>query len=462
MSQAVRPFDPALASDVPLAGSAEERLPLATFVAYGLPRLAMGLVGVVVALYFVKFGTDVLLIAPVTMGAIHALARLWDGVTDPVAGYLSDRTRSRFGRRRSWLYASALPLMLAVILMWSPPSGLTGVWLVAWVAGALLLYETAQDVFLIPHGALGVELSHSYHERTRVFAWQHLFLALGTLCGLGAFYLIEAGDPRARVQVFALLGGATLAVTILFAAWKLPERAENQGRGARNPWSAFRDVLRNPHARLLLGMYAIETLGAGAIFVLTPYMAQYVYGDASLTTLLAAVYLVPQALLTPLWIALAHRIDKKALWLASMVVTCCGFFALTFLTAEMRPLLLGLLFVIGVAAGVGAVCAPAIKADIIDFDEYQTGERKEGAYLAVWNFVRKCSGAVTPVLAMGSLQLSGYQPNVEQSELTQWVIRAFFGLFPGICFVAGICIFLRFRFNQREHAAIRSALDARR
>jgi glycoside/pentoside/hexuronide:cation symporter, GPH family len=108
--------------------------------------------------------------------------------------------------------------MLAVILMWSPPSGLTGVWLVAWVAGALLLYETAQDVFLIPHGALGVELSHSYHERTRVFAWQHLFLALGTLCGLGAFYLIEAGDPRARVQVFALLGGATLAVTILFAA----------------------------------------------------------------------------------------------------------------------------------------------------------------------------------------------------------------------------------------------------
>jgi GPH family glycoside/pentoside/hexuronide:cation symporter len=145
-----------------------------------------------------------------------------------------------------------------------------------------------------------------------------------------------------------------------------------------------------------------------------------------------------------------------------MVVTCCGFFALTFLTAEMRPLLLGLLFVIGVAAGVGAVCAPAIKADIIDFDEYQTGERKEGAYLAVWNFVRKCSGAVTPVLAMGSLQLSGYQPNVEQSELTQWVIRAFFGLFPGICFVAGICIFLRFRFNQREHAAIRSALDARR
>jgi GPH family glycoside/pentoside/hexuronide:cation symporter len=464
MRRAARPFDPALATDLPPASGVDssERLPLATFVAYGLPRFAMGFVGVVVALYFVKFGTDVLLIAPATMGAIQALARVWDGVTDPLAGYLSDRTRSRFGRRRSWLYVSAFPMMGAVILMWSPPSELGGLWLVLWVAGGILLYETAQDVFLIPHGALGVELSQSYHERTRVFAWNHLFLALGTLFGLAAFWLIEAGDPRARVKVFALVGGAALAATILFAAWKLPERAEYQGRGASNPWHAFRDVVRNPHARLLLGMYAIETFGAGAIFVLAPYMAQYVYGDASLTTLLAAAYLVPQALLTPVWIALAHRLDKKRLWLASMVVTCCGFMTLTFLPGEMRLPLLGVLFVIGVAAGVGAVCAPAIKADIIDFDEYRTGERKEGAYLAVWNFVRKCSAALTPVLAMGSLQLAGYQPNVEQSELTRWVIRGFFGFFPALCFVAGIAIFLRFRFNQSEHAEIRRELDARR
>jgi Na+/melibiose symporter-like transporter len=443
--------------------ASSERLPLATFVAYGLPRMAMGLVGVVVGLYFVKFGTDVLLIAPATMGAIQALARLWDGVTDPLAGYLSDRTRSRFGRRRSWLYASALPMLLAVVVMWSPPSSLTGGWLVLWIAGGLLLYETAQDVFLIPHGALGVELSQNYHERTRVFAWTHLFLALGTLCGLAAFrFFIEAGDPRVRVQVFALVGGAALACTILVAAWRLPERADYQGRGAENPWRAFRDVLRNPHARPLLGMYAIESLGAGSIVVLAPYMAQYVYGDASLTTAIAGAYLLPQAVLTPLWIALAHRIDKKRLWLGAMLVTCGGFFVQTFVTAEMRWLILALPCVLGMAAGVGAVCAPAIKADIIDFDEYQTGERKEGAYLAVWNFVRKCSAALTPVLAFVSLQLAGYQPNAAQSELALGVIRGFFGVFPGLCFVVGIAIFLRFRFNEREHATIRRALDARR
>jgi GPH family glycoside/pentoside/hexuronide:cation symporter len=424
--------------------------------------MAMGVVGLVVALYFVKFGTDVLLIAPATMGAIQALARLWDGVTDPLAGYLSDRTRSRFGRRRSWLYASAIPMMLAVIAMWSPPRELDGFWLVVWVAAGILLYETAQDVFLIPHGALGVELTQSYHERTRVFAWVHLFAALGTLLGLAAFHLIERGDPRSGVRIFAVVGGTALAVTILLAARRLPERADYQGRGPQNPWRAFRDVLRNPHARPLLSMYAIETLGVGSIVVLAPYVTQYVYRDASLTTLIAAVYLLPQALLTPLWIALAHRIDKKQIWLAAMVVTCCGFFVQTFLTADMRGLILGIPFVLGVAAGVGQVCAPAIQADIIDYDEYLTGERKEGAYLAVWNFVRKCSGALTPVLAFVSLQLAGYRPNVEQNELTQWVMRGFFGVFPALCFVVGIFIFLRFRFSHREHAAIRRALDARR
>jgi GPH family glycoside/pentoside/hexuronide:cation symporter len=336
---------------------------------------------------------------------------------------------------------------------------------VLWVAAAYILYETVQDLFLIPYGALGVELSENYHERTRVFSWQHLFQVLGLIAGLGAFYWIGLGDPRSRVQLFAIAGGAMLAAAILFAAWRLPERAEYQGRGASSPWRAFADVLRNPHARLLLVMYAVETVGAGAIVPLAPYVSEYVYGDASLTTTLAGVYLLSGLLAAPLGIVLADRIDKGRLWLLAMITTCVGFVALTFISPTspaLLALLLATLAALGVAAGVGSICAPAIKADIIDFDEHETGERKEGAYLAVWQFVRKCSGSLTPALALGSLELAGFQPNVEQSETVIWVIRGFFGLFPALCFAAGIYIFLRFRFNEREHAQVRVALDARR
>ena len=435
MRRAAQPVDPALATDVSPASGAHssERLPLATFVAYGLPRLAMGFVGVVVALYFVKFGTDVLLIAPATMGA------------DPSAG-------ARVGRHdgsarglplRSHALALRTPSLVALRLRVSHDGGGDPDVVAAERARRplaralggrrLLLYETAQDVFLIPHGALGVELSQSYHERTRVFAWEHLFLALGTLCGLAAFALIEAGDPRARVQVFALVGGAALAATILFAAWRLPERAEYQGRGAQQSLARVPRRAAQPARAALLVMYAIETFGAGAIVVLAPYMAQYVYGDASLTT--AARRRLPGSAGAPhaaLDRARApHR--QEALWLAAMVVTCCGFMTLD-LPARGRcvALILGVLFVLGVAAGVGAVCAPAIKADIIDFDEYRTGERKEGAYLAVlelrpqvqrrghpgrWRSAR-CSSPVT-------------SPTSSRASVTKWVMRGFFGILPG-------------------------------
>lgn len=103
------------------------RLGLGLIWTYTLSRVAFMLMGVLFAVYLMKYATDVLLIAPATMGLLLAAARLWDGVTDPLVGYLSDRTRSRFGRRRVWLFASALPIAAGVVMIWSPPAALEGV-----------------------------------------------------------------------------------------------------------------------------------------------------------------------------------------------------------------------------------------------------------------------------------------------------------------------------------------------
>ena len=118
-------------------------------------------------------------------------------------------------------------------------------------------------------------------------------------------------------------------------------------------------------------------------------------------------------------------------------------------------------FSAGAAAGCAAVVAPAIKADVIDYDEYATGERKEGAYLAVWNLVRKSSASVTAFVTGIALQLAGFEPNVEQTETAQLVMRAVFGLLPAACYVIGAVLFLRFRFNETEHSEIRRALGKR-
>jgi len=109
-----------------------------------------------------------------------------------------------------------------------------------------------------------------------------------------------------------------------------------------------------------------------------------------------------------------------------------------------------------------AIVGPSIQADIIDWDEYKTGERKEGAYLAVWNFIRKSASAATALIVGGVLQVTDFAPNTEQTQEVQLAIRALIGLLPAFCYLIGILFFLRFSFNEPEHRAIRAILDQRK
>jgi len=440
-----------------------DRLSLAVIWSYSLPAVAFGPIAILFSMYLMKFSTDVLMIAPATMGTLFAASRLWDGISDPMAGYLSDRTRSRHGRRRSWMFASAIPIALGVVMMWSAPVGLTPLMLVVWMAVALFVYETASTAFHIPHGALGVELTSSYHERTRLFGYRHVIGMLGIVLGLGAFFVLDRGDDKRAIALAISLGSALLLLGVIFySTWRVPERAEFQGRGARTPLQSMLDVVRNEHARLLLLVYAIETFGVASISMLLPYMTEYVLDLPGQTTYIALLYFVPQVILTPLWVSLSRRYGKKRLWLLSMVATSIGFASLFFIEDGDSLLIWTVTPVIGFAAGCGAVVAPSIKADIIDYDEYRTNERKEGAYLAVWNLIRKASGAITALITGIVLDIADFQPNEIQSEETKLAMRAIFGLLPGFCYAIGALLFSRFGFNEQEQVEVRRVLDQRR
>ena len=207
------------------------------------------------ATYLMKFATDVLLIAPAIIGTLLAASRLWDALSDPVVGYLSDNTKSSVGRRRVWLYAAAVPMGLGMVMMWSPPLSLTGWILVLWMTIALLLYETAGTAFFVPHGALGVELTPNYHERTRLFGYTHMISAIGLIIGLGFLQLMNmAADKRLMAFYLSLTAGLVVTTLIIWSTRNLSERSDYQGRGGRKPFNSFLDVFKNPHARLLLIM----------------------------------------------------------------------------------------------------------------------------------------------------------------------------------------------------------------
>jgi GPH family glycoside/pentoside/hexuronide:cation symporter len=208
-------------------------------------------------------------------------------------------------------------------------------------------------------------------------------------------------------------------------------------------------------------VFGIESLGAATIAVLTLYVAQYVLKRPTIGPPAIAVYMVASILFVPVWLPLSRRFGKKALWLASMLLTAVSFGGMIFLTEGATLLLMVLAFLAGTAASCGAIMGPSIQADVIDWDEHATRERKEGAYFAAWNFVFKVATGVTQGLTGLVLTFSGYVPNVEQTPGVKFTILALYGLFPMACYVIGALLFARFRLDEAGYAEIRTELDSR-
>jgi GPH family glycoside/pentoside/hexuronide:cation symporter len=456
-------------SDLAPAPPREEPLPLRTLLAFSAPSAGLGFAFFLVTLYLLKFSTDVLLVSPAVMGGLIFLSKLWDAVSDPVAGHLSDRTRSRFGRRRSWLLAALPVLAVGNLMLWSPPAGLEGPLLALWMGLGLFAFYTATTMFTVPHESLAAELSVEHHERTRVFGIKHgvgmggTLLAVGGLIWLGSLHDADRIDAERRVASGLALGAVVVtALLAVLAVRSVKERPEHQGRGGVHLHRAFADVLANPHARILLAVFFIENFGTAVLAVLTPFVMDYVLGMSSMTGIFILFYFVPAVLLIPLWIRLSSRWGKKRLWLLSMALLTFVFGSL-FLLGEgdwLLACILGLLA--GVGGGCGQVVSPSIQADVVDYDEYRTGQRKEGVYFAVWNFVRKAAHGLTAAASGLMLAAVGYEPNAEQTEAAKLGMKLLFGIVPGVTFAVGTLLFLRFRLDEAAHAGIRRALDARR
>jgi GPH family glycoside/pentoside/hexuronide:cation symporter len=144
-----------------------------------------------------------------------------------------------------------------------------------------------------------------------------------------------------------------------------------------------------------------------------------------------------------------------------MVLTAFAFGGMFFLREGSVALIYVLAFVAGTAASCGAMVGPSIEADVIDYDEYTSGQRKEGAYFAAWNFVFKSATGVTLMLTGFVLQYAGFVPNAEQTEAARFWIRALYSIFPFVCYALGALLFSRFSLGEEEHRRIRAELDAR-
>jgi GPH family glycoside/pentoside/hexuronide:cation symporter len=419
-----------------------------------------------IVVMYLNFATDRLGAAPELVGGIFFLAKIWDAISDPMAGYLSDRTRLRLGRRRSWMLAACIPVAFFSWMTWAPPAGIAGGALVAWIAVSVFGFYTAFTAFDVPHMAYAAELTvDDPAARNRTYAWRQVTRTIAMLLafGVGTALVADPETGRRGAMWLAVGGGAFTVLAGLFGVRALPpERADFIGRGAHNPWRAVRDVARNRDARLLLFVYFVESIGTGAIGVLVPYVIRYVMKlDTNFIPAMLMVYVFAAFAGIPLWVRLARRFEKRKLWLFAMVQGGLGYGMLFFVGEGDWPLMVVSSLVAGSAGACGNTLGQSLKADLVDVDEYLTGERKEGAYFAAWSFAGKLANGVmvgTVGLVLGAL---GYVQNQEQSETVKLAMVLLIGGMPLLAYSVGALMFRRFSLGSVEHARIRAELDAR-
>ncbi len=453
------PQEPAVVA----AGAA--RLPWGTLASYALPGAGTHFLLMLLMVTYMNFASDVLGISTAVVGSILFACKVWDAVFVPVVGHWSDRTRLRFGRRKPWLLAAAAPLALFSLMIFAPPASLAGPALVAWIAASVLGFYTAFTVFDVPHMALGAELTQEVQGRNRVFGIRMLVNLLGLLAALvlGANVLEDLASARENAfWLVATAGGATALLIAVSVASLPPERLDYAGRGGQSLWRSLRDVLRNPHARLLLLVLFIETIAIGGMSALMPFVARYVVEMPDVMAEMFLVFTLPTIVSIPLWMWLGQRFERRKLWRFAMALSALGISLQLFLDRGTLGIMAVSALIAGTAMGCGATLGDAVKADVIDYDEYATGERKEGAYFATWQLVRKlATGLMLAVVGIG-LDQAGFAPAAEQAESVRDAIRFLMGGLPALALGIAALLLGRFRLGQAEHTRILALLEARR
>tara|TARA_Y100001970_G_scaffold229888_1_gene285263 strand:- start:1381 stop:2739 length:1359 start_codon:yes stop_codon:yes gene_type:complete len=449
------------------------RTPFGITIAYGMPAIGAGYMYLLMSLYVMKFSTDVLLIAPAVMGVIFSISRIWDAVSDPIAGYLSDRTTFKFGRRRTWILISFIPISLGFLAVFSPPESIQGQSLDLWMLIAILSFYSAITLLNVPHMALGAELSEDYHERTRLFGVRHIGFTLGSILALVSMSLLISeenssdGNVRLMARNLAFFAIGAMSSMIFYAVSRLKENPEFQNRVNKNPFKAFRDVWVNPHARILIVVLFIENIGGAVIGVLTLYVTQYIVEAPAWAPLIIFAYMLPSALSVPLWIPLSRKFGKVNLWVFSLAFTGISFggiFIIPFLESVNDRLIVMFAgaFLGGMAAGCGGAIGPSVKGDVIDYDEYLTGERKEGSYFAALNFVFKTATGIMLLVTGFVLQFSGFIPNQPQTMEVKIALISLYGLVPLVFYSLGaFLLFKKFTFGEKEHTLIKEQIKKR-
>jgi GPH family glycoside/pentoside/hexuronide:cation symporter len=395
------------------------------------------------------------------------VGKVWDFINDPIFGYISDRTRTRWGRRRPYLLFGALPLAVTFTMLWYRPDIDSTVGLIAYYSLAYIIFEASATLLYMPYFALTPELTSDYDERTSLTSYRMFFSILGSLLAF-TLPLIIVGSFRpenaSRVLLMGGIFGLVSALPMFLTFFGTEEKEEYSDLQKPTLWTSIKSVWKNVPFRYGLGIFlatwiSVDILQSSLLF----YVRFVVQRDQQNDIIMATIFVVAMFAL-PIWNWVSERWSKRYAYIFGIAFWAVVQLVLIAMTPS-TPLAL-ILFLCSLA-GIGVAAAHvlpwAILPDAIEWYEYQTGERHEGMFYSVTTLARKVTSAVSVTFIGPILELTGYQPNLQvQSPEAVRGIKLVIGPIPAVLLGLGIFIAFKYPLDRADFLNIVDKLKIRR
>ncbi|MBN1937070.1 MAG: MFS transporter [Anaerolineae bacterium] len=444
-----------------------EKLSRRTKLMYGVGDTGFSLTSTIIGAYFAIFLTDVIGIAPSVAAAAIFVGRSWDYINDPLIGYISDRTRTRWGRRRPFLLFGALPFALAFSMLWWKPPFQSGLALAIYYAVAYVVYDAAATFVYMPYFALTPELTADYDERTALTSYRMFFSILASLVAFTVpIMMVKSFSPPnvSRVWTMGFVFGLLSALPLLITFFGTRERHEYAEQEQPKLCESIRAALKNRPFVFGLGIMLLTWVAVNIVQAGLLYFVRYAAQREAQSDLIMGAIFVTAIFALPIWEWASRRWNKK--W---AYVTGIAFWAVVQLVLITVNANTGLAFILilCVLAGVGVSAAHvlpwSIIPDAVEWDELQTGERHEGMFYSLITLAEKVASSIAIPLALLFLDWTGYVPNAaQQPGSALWGIRIIIGPIPAVLLCGGILFAILYPLNRARYAEVVQQLQDRR
>ncbi len=428
------------------------RLTLRTKLGFGIGDLGGNLFFTIMGFYLLYFFTDVVGMLPALAGTALMIGKVWDAITDPVTGYYSDRTKTRWGRRRPYMFVGAIASFFSMIMIFTPVSLSSQMKLFIYFTFVYCLLNTAYTLVNIPYAALLPELTQNYHERTILTGWRMSFAVIGTFFGAALVMpIVEAiGWP-----LMGTFMGAVMLFSALATIWAIKEPKEPEISLTDGFIRTFGEILKEKTFLTALLPWTFFITGTSMVQGALVYYFAYIFGNEGLFQIALVALLFFSLACIPLWVKISNKIGKKKSYMIGMTIMGVGVMAFSLLGPILGATFgVVLMAICGIGLSTHYVMPHAILPDIVEWDAHTKGKgRREGVYSSLWTFTSKLGQALALALNGWILALVGYS-STNITSLSRTGIILLCGPLPLLWYLVGLWVIKSYPIDRAFYEAM--------